>query len=65
MQNSGEETKARVINVGEAAKMLNLSRARAYAAVRRGEIPAIRVGARWLVPLDRINEMLAGNGEAE
>ena len=36
--------------VDEAAQVLGVSRATAYAAVHAGEIPAIRVGRRLLVP---------------
>ncbi|MDA8288848.1 MAG: helix-turn-helix domain-containing protein [Actinomycetota bacterium] len=44
--------------------MLGISRAFAYEAVRRGEIPSIRIGRRVLVPrvaLDRlVNGSVAG-----
>ncbi|MCX4093657.1 helix-turn-helix domain-containing protein [Nocardia sp. alder85J] len=37
-------------SVEEVAELLGLSRGNAYRAVRAGEIPAKRVGRRWLVP---------------
>lgn len=37
------------INVEEAGKALGLSRAAAYNAARRGDIPTIRIGKRLLV----------------
>jgi len=43
--------------VTEAGKLLGLSKNSAYEAVRSGQIPAIRIGARLLVPkvaLDRL-----------
>ena len=38
------------ITVERMAKLLGLSRGSAYQAVRAGELPAIRVGRRWVVP---------------
>lgn len=37
-------------NVGEAAELLGVSRAFAYELVARGELPAIRLGRRILIP---------------
>ena len=48
------------LTVEEAAATLGISRASAYEGVRRGEIPAIRIGRRVLVPrvaLDRLLSM--------
>ncbi len=42
----------------ETAGILNLSKASAYAAVERGEIPAIRIGRRLLVPTAALRRML-------
>lgn len=36
--------------VEEVAVLLGLSRGNAYRAVRAGEIPAKRVGRRWVIP---------------
>ncbi|MDG7002202.1 MAG: helix-turn-helix domain-containing protein [Nitrososphaerota archaeon] len=52
-----------VLTVEEAAEMLGLSRAFAYEAVNRGEIPSIRIGRRILVPkvaLDRLLDSADG-----
>jgi excisionase family DNA binding protein len=46
--------------VEEAAVALGISRAFAYDAVRRGEIPAIRIGRRILVPRSALKLLLAG-----
>jgi excisionase family DNA binding protein len=46
------------LTVEEAATALGISRALAYEAVRRGEIPAIKVGRRILVPGSAIRQML-------
>ena len=56
------------LTVEEAAATLGISRASAYEGVRRGEIPAIRIGRRVRVPrvaLDRLLSMPdAGAAEA-
>ncbi len=45
--------------VEEAAEMLGISRTFAYEAVRRGELPAIRIGRRLLVPRAALVRLLA------
>ncbi len=40
--------------------MLGISRNAAYQAVKIGEIPCIRIGARILIPKIAIDKMLAG-----
>jgi len=47
------------ITVGEAAKILNVSRSSAYIAARTGELPTIRIGRRVLVPTAALRRMLA------
>ncbi|MGI8578630.1 MAG: helix-turn-helix domain-containing protein [Nocardioidaceae bacterium] len=42
----------------EVAGILGLSKASAYAAVERGEIPALRIGRRLLVPTAALRRML-------
>ncbi len=46
------------ITVSEAAGMLGISANSAYSAVYRGEIPAVKIGGRWVVPIARLNELL-------
>lgn len=41
---------AAAYTVEEVGELLGLSRGNAYRAVRAGEIPAKRVGRRWVVP---------------
>nr|MDA8398336.1 helix-turn-helix domain-containing protein [Actinomycetota bacterium] len=45
------------LTVEEAAATLGISRAFAYEAVRRGEIPSIRIGRRVLVPRAALNRL--------
>lgn len=46
--------------VDQVAALLGIARGVAYESVRSGEIPAIRVGRRWLVPRDRFHAWLDG-----
>ena len=46
------------VSVPEAGRLLGLSRSSAYAAVKRGDIPSVRVGGRVLVPLRRLEAMV-------
>lgn len=48
-----------VISVDEAARILGISRNLAYEAVRRGDIPSIRVGQkRILIPVRALERLL-------
>jgi excisionase family DNA binding protein len=47
------------LTVEEAATLLGISRAFAYEAVGRGEIPSIRIGRRILVPKAALRRLLA------
>jgi len=49
-----------VITVERAAKRLGISRNSAYEAVRRGEIPSLRIGRRYVIPLPMWEAFLAG-----
>lgn len=51
-----------VLTVEEAGEMLRIGRSAAYSAVRRGEIPAIRVGRCLRVPRCKLAALL---GEPE
>jgi excisionase family DNA binding protein len=53
------------LTVEEAAATLGISRAFAYEAVRRGEIPSIRIGRRVLVPQAALARMLGDQEERE
>lgn len=55
------------VTVAEAAAALGIGKNQAYAAAHRGEIPAIRIGRRLLVPRAALEQMLAlgaGGGPA-
>ncbi len=46
--------------VEEAARILGIGRNSAYEAIHRGEIPAIRIGRRVVVPRKALDDLLAG-----
>lgn len=51
------------LTVEEAAALLGISRAFAYEAVRRGEIPSIRIGRRVLVPRVALDRLVSGEAQ--
>lgn len=51
------------ITVERAGQLLGISRGLAYDLVRRGEIPAIRLGRRVVVPATAIDEILRAAAE--
>lgn len=56
---SGPPPERLTLTVEEAAATLGISRAFAYEAVRRGDIPSIRIGRRILVPHAALNRLLS------
>jgi excisionase family DNA binding protein len=58
-----------VIRVTEAARRLDISRSKAYALVKQGQLPSIKVGATVRVPVAALEQWLqqqtvGGNSEA-
>jgi excisionase family DNA binding protein len=47
------------VTVDEAARQLGISRGLAYEAVRRGELPSVRLGRRILIPRVALSALLA------
>jgi excisionase family DNA binding protein len=46
------------LTIEEAAKVLKIGRNQCYEAAHRGDIPAFRIGTRWLVPTAELNRKL-------
>jgi excisionase family DNA binding protein len=57
MTDAGETERA-VYSVREVAHLLSLSLGATYALVRAGEIPARRLGSRWVIPRVRFDQWL-------
>lgn len=51
------------MTITEAARMLGLGRGGAYLAVSRGDLPAIRIGRRLLVPRAALERLLDSAGQ--
>jgi hypothetical protein len=51
------------VSVETAGTARGLSRSPAYAAVRAGQIPSIKIGGRILVPTARLRKMLGIDGD--
>ena len=66
MENERETAKSerRVVTVGEAAAILQISRGAAYQAAKTKELPTIRIGRRLLVPVAALERMLASGTAA-
>ena len=47
-----------VLTVDETRVLLKIGRTATYEAIRKGEIPSIRIGRRLLVPMARLKKML-------
>ncbi len=52
-------------SVDQVAVLLGIARGVAYESVRNGEIPATRVGRRWLIPRKRFHAWLDSAGTRE
>ncbi len=70
MSDSGGKSEGEVVDtvlsksVPEAGReYLGLGRDASYQAARRGEIPAIRIGHRWIVPRIAMERMLREAGQ--
>jgi excisionase family DNA binding protein len=57
-------TERQAFAVQEVAAVLGLSRWAAYAAVKRGDIPSVRIGGRVLIPKGRLQALLDGQGNS-
>jgi len=44
-----------LLTVLEAAKLLKLDRTTLYKLIKSGDIPAIRIGAQWRIPMDELD----------
>jgi excisionase family DNA binding protein len=60
MSKNAENHRAIVASVGEAARMLGVSRASIYRLIGLGKLKTIKIGARRLVPLGAIDAVLDG-----
>ena len=55
----------RTVTIDDAARMLGIGRNLAYELALRGELPALRLGRRLVVPVEQLDALLAGSGQPE
>jgi excisionase family DNA binding protein len=53
------------ISVEEFSQLVGISLGSARKAVRAGQIPALRLGARWLIPVPRLLQLLGVDAETQ
>jgi excisionase family DNA binding protein len=53
-----------LISVEQACELLGISRYAGYRAARTGELPTLRWGRRWYVPIARLMAMVGGDGRS-
>lgn len=58
MEADSSNPKRLTYSVTETAKVLGISRSSAYAAIHKGEIPSIKMGRRFLVPILALEKIL-------
>jgi excisionase family DNA binding protein len=54
----GDHIERQTLTVEEAARVLGISRSSAYEAVRRGELPTVKIGRRYVVPRVALERLL-------
>lgn len=54
-----------IMNLKEVAKYLGLNERTVYNLVRRGEIPATKIGRQWRVKKDNLDEMFKNKKETK
>jgi len=57
--------RSQTISVPEAGRILGLSRLTAYKCAAAGQIPALRLGKQWRVPVAALEKMLNGEQGGE
>jgi excisionase family DNA binding protein len=57
---SSADSRPQALTITAAAQRLGVHRETVRAAIERGEIPAARIGRRWLVPIAALDRLLAG-----
>jgi excisionase family DNA binding protein len=64
LQTAPNLVRRRTYTITEVAVILGIGRSTAYALAQRGEIRALRVGGRVVVPVDEVERLLAGDDAA-
>jgi len=62
MKNKGK--KAKYISVAELAKMLGISRIAVFNKIKKGQIPAEKIGRSYAISMENVNEIISGSGSS-
>ena len=62
MGNKGE--KAIYVSVAQLAQMLGISRVAVFNKIKKGQIPAERIGRSYAISMEHVNEIVSGRGSA-
>lgn len=60
MSKKERQHESAALSVEQVAALLGIGRTLAYNSVKRGEIPRVRVGGRWLIPRAALQAWLNG-----
>jgi excisionase family DNA binding protein len=52
------KTEPLFLRISEAARLLAMSRSAAYAAIRAGQLPSVRVAGKWRIPRAALERLL-------
>ena len=63
MQTTKQEPHRRTYTVDEAAVILGVGRSTMYEAIRRGEVPCVRLGRRIVIPSVALARLLDGGSQ--
>jgi excisionase family DNA binding protein len=56
--NTNVKTEPLFLRISEAARLLAMSRSAAYAAIRSGQLPSVRVAGKWRIPRVALEQLL-------
>ncbi|HEY7066803.1 MAG TPA: helix-turn-helix domain-containing protein [Chloroflexota bacterium] len=59
---TAQPVERQTLTVEETARVLGISRTSAYAAAKRGELPTVRIGRRYVVPRAALERLLSQTG---
>jgi len=54
--------KATYVSVAELAKMLGISRIAVFNKIKKGQIPAEKIGRSYAISMENVNEIISGAG---
>lgn len=58
MENKGK--KAKFISIAELAKMLGISRIAVFNKIKKGQVPAEKIGHSYAISMEHVNDIVSG-----